>query len=69
MPEDAPVWVPATIVVWVASALIGKFVEWGLPSINSLVVAFVLYVIAGKLGLVRGIGRSRTADADPVPAV
>jgi len=69
-PEEAPVWVPATIVVWVVSALIGKFVEWGLPSINSLVVAFVLYVIAGKSGLVRGVGRSRTADtgSDSVPA-
>ncbi|SFJ81971.1 purine-cytosine permease family protein [Amycolatopsis sacchari] len=69
LPETAPVWVPATIVVWVAAALIGKFVEWGLPSINSLVVAFVLYVVAGKLGLVRGVGVSRTADAEPAHAV
>ncbi|GAB2991453.1 cytosine permease [Amycolatopsis acidiphila] len=69
VPRDAPSWVPATIVVWLAAALIGRFVEWGLPSINSLVVAFVLYVVAGKLGLVRGVGMSRTADTEPAAAL
>src|SRR3954470_2024550 len=70
VPDDAPLWVPATIVVWIAAALFGEFVAWGLPSINSLVVAFVLYAVAGKLGLVRGFGSSRTADAtQPAPAV
>ncbi|TNC29698.1 purine-cytosine permease family protein [Amycolatopsis alkalitolerans] len=69
VPDDAPNWVPATIVVWLAAALVGKFVEWGLPSINSLVVGFVLYVVAGKLGLVRGVGMSRTADTEPATAL
>ncbi|WP_158891126.1 purine-cytosine permease family protein [Amycolatopsis anabasis] len=68
VPEDAPNWVPATLVIWVAAALVGEFVEVGLASINSLVVAFVLYVVAGKLGLVRGTGASRTADALPAKA-
>jgi cytosine permease len=63
VPETAPTWVPATLVVWVGAALIGHFVSWGLPSINSLVAAFVLYVVAGKLGLVRGVGVSRTLDS------
>jgi cytosine permease len=62
LPETAPTWVPATLVIWVVAALIGQFVSWGLPSINSLVAAFVLYAVAGKLGLVRGIGLSRTAE-------
>ncbi|OZM75563.1 cytosine permease [Pseudonocardia sp. MH-G8] len=62
LPETAPTWVPATLVVWVAAALIGQFGTWGLPSINSLVAAFVLYVVAGKAGLVRGVGVSRTLD-------
>jgi cytosine permease len=67
VPETAPTWVPATLVIWVVAALIGHFVTWGLPSINSLVAAFVLYVVAGKLGLVRGVGVSRTMDSfDPV---
>lgn len=66
VPETAPTWVPATLVIWLGSALIGHFVSWGLPSINSLVAAFVLYVVAGKLGLVRGVGVSRTVDSfDP----
>ncbi|MEV0087713.1 cytosine permease [Saccharopolyspora sp. NPDC050642] len=60
IPASAPNWVPATLVVWLVSALVGGFVEIGLPSINSLVLAFVLYVVAGKLGLVRGVGSTRT---------
>lgn len=64
VPETAPTWVPATLVIWLVAALIGYFVSWGLPSINSLVTAFVLYVVTGKLGLVRGVGVSRTLDSD-----
>jgi cytosine permease len=67
VPEDAPAWVPATIVVWIAAALFGEFVNWGLPSINSLVVALVLYIVAGKLGLVRGVGSSQATQATPAP--
>ena len=66
LPETAPTWVPATLVIWVVAALIGYFVSWGLPSINSLLAAFVLYAAAGKAGLVQGVGSSPTADlADP----
>ncbi|WP_214411240.1 purine-cytosine permease family protein [Sphaerisporangium fuscum] len=67
LPEQAPNWVPATLVIWLAAALVGKFVDVGLGSINALVVAFVLYVAAGKLGFVRGVGTGRTADASAVP--
>jgi cytosine permease len=63
VPETAPTWVPATLVIWLVAALIGYLGTWGLPSINSLVAAFVLYVVAGKLGLVRGVGVSRTLDS------
>lgn len=73
LPETSPTWVPATLVIWVVSAVIGKVLTWGLPSITSLVVAFVLYVVAGKMGLVRGVGTSHTESrpaptATPVPA-
>jgi len=64
VPQSAPTWVPATLVVWLLAALVGEFVTWGLQSINSLVVGFVLYVAAGRLGLVRGIGTSRTDHAE-----
>ncbi|MCI2424148.1 cytosine permease [Saccharopolyspora sp. K220] len=64
VPDESPNWVPATLIIWVVSALLGGFVEIGLPSINSLALALVLYVVAGKLGLVRGVGA--TATATPV---
>lgn len=60
LPASAPRIVPATLVVWLASSLVGYFVTWGIPSITALVLSFVLYVVAGKLGLVRGIGEVAT---------
>jgi cytosine permease len=63
-PTTAPTWVPATLVIWLAAALIGRFWEWGLPSVNSLVIAFVAYVVAGRLGLVRGVGVTHEKDAE-----
>jgi cytosine permease len=56
LPKTAPRIVPATIVIWLVASLVGYFVTWGIPSITALVVSFVLYIVAGKLGLVRGIG-------------
>jgi cytosine permease len=67
VPGEAPNWVPATLVIWVLSALVGGLVEIGLPSVNSLVLAFVLYAVAGKLGLVNGVGAKPSAtDRLPV---
>ena len=63
VPSTAPTWVPATLVIWVTAGLIGHFVSWGLPSINSLAFAFVAYVVLGKAGLIRGVGQSRTMDS------
>ncbi|BBG02846.1 MULTISPECIES: purine-cytosine permease family protein [Pseudonocardia] len=60
LPPTSPTWVPATLLIWVVAGLVGGLVEIGLPSINSIVVAFVLYVVAGKAGLIRGFGESRT---------
>jgi len=61
LPDTSPTWVPATLVIWIVSALIGKYVDLGLPSINSVVAALVLYTVAGKLGLIRGFGTTHTA--------
>ncbi|HEY0247621.1 MAG TPA: cytosine permease [Gryllotalpicola sp.] len=63
IPATSPRWVPATLVIWAIASVIGYFVHFGIPSINSVVVAFVLYLVAGKLGLVRGIGTSTTERA------
>ena len=69
VPSTSPTWVPATLLVWLVASLVGHFLTVGLGSVNSLVVAFVLYVVVGKSGLLREVGRSRTTDgelADPV---
>jgi cytosine permease len=71
LPPRAPVWVPATLGVWLAAALLGKFVAVGLPSINALLAAFLLYVLAGRAGLLYPVGRVHTGRdgavaADPV---
>ncbi|HEY3685390.1 MAG TPA: cytosine permease [Streptosporangiaceae bacterium] len=65
LPESSPAWVPATLVVWIAAFCIGQFVTWGIPALNSLIFAFVVYAIAGRLGLTRGVGRVRT-ESEPV---
>jgi cytosine permease len=69
LPETAPRIVPATIVIWVVSALTGYVITWGIPPVLSLVLSMVLYVIAGKLGWVRGVGVARTAQAEAAPGV
>ncbi|MFI6541204.1 purine-cytosine permease family protein [Nonomuraea sp. NPDC050547] len=51
LPARSPGWVPAALAVWVAAALIGHYVTWGIPALNALLAAFVLYALAGKAGL------------------
>ncbi|TFD08206.1 cytosine permease [Cryobacterium sp. TMT1-66-1] len=68
LPTSAPRIVPATIIIWVLSAGIGYFVTWGIPPILALLTSMVLYIIAGKLGWVRGVGSILTIQAQqPVP--
>lgn len=55
LPGTEPVWVPATLVIWIGAAVFGYWteqVQFFIPALNSLVVAGVLYVVVGKLGLV-----------------
>lgn len=58
LPETEPAWVPATLAIWAAAALVGWLSDaygWiGIPALNSLILAGLGYVAAGKLGLVRG---------------
>lgn len=57
LPDTEPGWVPVTLVIWVGSAALGWWSEqeqFGIPALNSLVVAGVVYLVAGKAGLVRG---------------
>jgi cytosine permease len=66
LPDQPPRWVPACLLVWVISAAAGYWVHIGIPAMNSVLLAFLLYAAAGKLGLTRGY--SRTArEAEPQP--
>lgn len=66
LPDQPPRWVPACLLVWVISAAAGYWVHIGIPAMNSVLLAFLLYAAAGKLGLTRGY--SRTArEAQPRP--
>jgi len=62
LPEKVPMVVPAGLIAWAIGWAFGKFFhpEWAaafnVPAITSLVVAFVVYVVLGKLGLARGVG-------------
>jgi cytosine permease len=63
VPRQAPAWVPATLVIWVGAFLVGKYLGWGVPALNSLIVAFVAYVVAGRAGLTRGVGNTEHRPA------
>lgn len=71
LPTTAPRLVPATIIIWAVSSAVGYFVSWGIPSLLALIISMVLYIAAGRLGLVRGIGtaltRQAVAAAEPAP--
>lgn len=53
VPRSAPSWVPATVLIWPASTVLGEVLPFGQASVNSLVLAFALYVCAGRLDLLR----------------
>lgn len=56
MPDRVATWVPASLVVWVVAFCVGYFVPWGIPTLNSLGTALILYCILGAAGLVRPTG-------------
>lgn len=66
LPAFAPRIVPATLIIWLISSLVGYFFTWGIPSITAVILAMVLYTIAGKLGWVRGVGEVPTGNDVPV---
>jgi cytosine permease len=71
LPAAAPRWVPTTLIIWLVSALLGYFVTWGIPPLLSLAASMVLYIVAGKLGWVRGVGHAPTrlrAAGEAAPA-
>nr|WSW69516.1 cytosine permease [Streptomyces sp. NBC_00995] len=71
LPTSSPTWVPMSIVIWIAAFCVGKFYDGGIPALNSLATAFVLYSVLGLLGWVRPYGTSTLDDEggeDAAPA-
>jgi cytosine permease len=76
IPATAPTVVPATLAIWaLSSTVFGYYADhwlpWAVGSITAYVAAFVLYVAAGRLNLLREVGRTPTVEAEaqaPVPA-
>ncbi|MDR1386588.1 MAG: cytosine permease [Propionibacteriaceae bacterium] len=68
MPPTSPTWVPATLVVWAAAAAVAYFVPLGSSAINGVVLAFVLYFLAGKVNLLRPVGLTVTESGSTAPA-
>lgn len=68
LPDTSPVLVPAGLVAWVVGALcaflFNQHPEWltviNVPSIISLVVAFLVYWALGACGLAKGVGVAQT---------
>lgn len=69
LPHTVAGWVPGTLVVWALAFVIGwvtQQMELGIPVINSLLSAIVLYVTASRAGLIRSTG---AVPLHPAPAV
>jgi len=49
VPAASPAWSPAGWVSWIVGGLVGYYVHWGIASVNSLVVAGVLYFVLSKV--------------------
>ncbi|WP_206919669.1 purine-cytosine permease family protein [Alicyclobacillus suci] len=49
LPDTYESWNPITLICWIGAFVVGEFVKWGIPSINSLVVAAVAYFVLSKL--------------------
>ena len=43
LPETYEAWNPITLIAWAVAFIVGYVVDWGIPSVNSLVVGGVLY--------------------------
>ncbi|ATG50438.1 cytosine permease [Brachybacterium vulturis] len=59
LPPTVAGWVPGTLAVWLLASGIGWLTQQfsiGIPVINSLLIAMVLYLIASKAGLIRSAG-------------
>ncbi|NDZ78132.1 cytosine permease [Streptomyces sp. SID10853] len=67
LPATSPTWVPMSLVIWIAAFCVGKFYDGGIPALNSLITAFVLYAALGLLGWIKPYGTSTLETAPDLP--
>ncbi|MFD8352150.1 cytosine permease [Streptomyces coelicoflavus] len=69
LPAGSPTWVPMSLVIWAVAFCVGKFYDGGIPALNSLLTAFVLYCVLGLAGWIRTYGTTALDDTtEPTPA-
>ena len=64
-PAAAPNWIPTALVCWAAAAILGAVLPFGVATINSVVVAFGLYALLGRIGAGRAsapVGQKATTS-------
>lgn len=49
LPDSYESWNPITLFAWVVGSLAGHFLQWGIPSVTSLIVGGVLYWTISKV--------------------
>src|SRR5699024_177152 len=54
LPETYEKWNPITLLSWILAFLVGLLLEWGIPSLNSLLTGSILYWLISMI-----INRSR----------
>ncbi|MDG9723126.1 MULTISPECIES: cytosine permease [unclassified Streptomyces] len=62
LPATSPTWVPMSLVIWALAFCVGKFYDGGIPALNSLLTAFVLYCVLGLAGWIRTYGTTTLDD-------
>ncbi|WP_328323668.1 MULTISPECIES: cytosine permease [unclassified Streptomyces] len=67
LPATSPTWVPMSLVIWIAAFCVGKFYDGGIPALNSLITAFVLYAALGLLGWIKPYGTSAVEASPDLP--
>ncbi|MFH8792894.1 purine-cytosine permease family protein [Streptomyces sp. NPDC017941] len=62
MPAQTADWMPLSLVCWAFGSAVGKYLDAGIPAINSVLAALLLYIAAGKALMAR-----RASSVDVVP--
>lgn len=58
LPETSPMWVPGSLAIWSVASVFGYVFPFGIRCVNGAVCSFVLEVLLGKLGLIKGYGNA-----------